>query len=49
VFLRNPTTGIPGCCARGKRPSDRAAEKGDEVASFQLIELHPIPHEQAGA
>jgi hypothetical protein len=28
-----------------ERPRHRAAEEGDELASFQLVELHPIPHE----
>jgi hypothetical protein len=28
---------------RRKRPRRRAAEKGDELASFQMIELHSIP------
>jgi hypothetical protein len=37
--LRNPMTGsLPGCCARAA--SGRAAEQRDEVAAFQLIELH---------
>jgi hypothetical protein len=35
---------FPGCCARRERPPcRRAAEQRDEVASFQLIELHSIP------
>jgi hypothetical protein len=39
-----PTTGsLAGCCARGERPRSRAAEQGDEIASFQLIESHPMP------
>src|SRR5262249_40442554 len=29
--------------ARHKRPRDRPAEQGDEIASFQLIESHPMP------
>ena len=28
---------------RRERPRCRAAEKGDELASFQMIELHSIP------
>jgi hypothetical protein len=32
---------------RGKRPRDRsAAEQCDEIATFQLIELHSIPSSQ---
>jgi hypothetical protein len=31
---------------RGERPRCRAAEQRDEVASFQLIELHSIPASQ---
>jgi len=26
-----------------ERPRGRAAEQRDEIASFQLIELHPLP------
>ena len=33
----------------GKRPRSRAAEQLDEVAPFQLIELHAIPHAEPGA
>jgi hypothetical protein len=29
--------------ARRERPRSRAAEQGDEIASFQLIESHPMP------
>jgi hypothetical protein len=33
----NPTTGIAGCCARGKRPRRRrAAEQRDELASTDV-------------
>jgi hypothetical protein len=37
--LRNPITGIAGCCARAARGHDvdRAAEKRDELASFHSI------------
>jgi hypothetical protein len=32
------------CCARGERPRGcRAADKRDELAALQLIELHLIP------
>src|SRR6516162_1373515 len=31
--------------ARRKRPRCRAAEQRDEVASFQLIELHLVPRQ----
>jgi hypothetical protein len=42
--LRNPIIGITGCCAGCERPRDRgAAEKRDQPAPFQLIELHSIP------
>jgi hypothetical protein len=39
ALLRNPTTGIARCCARGERPSRRAAETRDELAPFQLTEF----------
>jgi len=41
----NPITGIAACLrARRERPRGcSAAEKRDEVAPFQLIELHSIP------
>jgi hypothetical protein len=29
--------------ARSERPRRRAAEQREEVASFQVIELHPLP------
>jgi hypothetical protein len=29
-------------CARGERPCRRSAEKGDQLAPFQLIELHAL-------
>jgi len=29
--------------ARRERPRSRASEQGDEIASFQLIESHPMP------
>ena len=32
---------------RGKRPRRRAAERRDELAPFQLIELHSIPSSQS--
>jgi hypothetical protein len=41
--LRNPTTGIARCCARGERPSRRAAETRDELAPFQLTEFIQSP------
>jgi len=31
------------CCARRERPRRRAAEQGDEIATFHLTEMHPIP------
>ena len=36
-----------GCCARAsQRPRRRrAAEQRDELAPFQLIELHPVPRQ----
>jgi hypothetical protein len=33
-------------CVRRERPRRRAAEQRDELASFQLIELHPVPASQ---
>ncbi|MGH8524977.1 MAG: hypothetical protein ACREXY_12440, partial [Gammaproteobacteria bacterium] len=43
-LVKNPIIGITGCCARCERPRDRgAAEKRDQPAPFQLIELHSIP------
>jgi hypothetical protein len=35
-------------CAYTKRHEERAAEQRDELAAFQLIELHSIPANQAG-
>jgi hypothetical protein len=36
-----------GCCARREQPRGRrAAEQRDELAPFQLIELHSIPASQ---
>jgi hypothetical protein len=32
--------------ARRKRPGSRAAEKGDEPAALQVIELHAVPASQ---
>jgi hypothetical protein len=32
--------------ARRERPCRRAAEQRDELASFQLIELHSVPASQ---
>jgi hypothetical protein len=29
--------------ARRERPRDRTAEHGDEIASFDLTGLHPLP------
>jgi hypothetical protein len=44
---RKPITGIACCCARRERPYDsRATEQRDELASFQLIELHSVPASQ---
>jgi hypothetical protein len=34
------------CCARRKRPRGGGAEQRDELAPFQLIELHSIPASQ---
>jgi hypothetical protein len=34
--------------ARRERPRRRTAEQRDELAAFQLIELHSIPANQAG-
>jgi hypothetical protein len=40
---RNPITGIVGCCARAANGHAAALPKQrDELASSQLIELHPI-------
>jgi hypothetical protein len=39
--LRTPITGIP-VRPRRERPCCRAAEQRDEVAPFQLIELHSV-------
>ena len=33
---------------RRERPSRRAAEQRDELAPFQLVELHSMPASQAG-
>src|SRR5262249_18363359 len=38
----SPTTGIASCCA----PCRCTAEQADELATFQLIELHSIPSSQ---
>jgi hypothetical protein len=39
-----PTTGsFAGCCARAAN-----GHAGDEIASFQLIESHPIPVSRGG-
>jgi hypothetical protein len=47
VFLRNPTTGIRGCCARAANGQTVAAPpERDEIAMFQLIELHSISASQ---
>src|SRR5262249_32733758 len=47
---RRPITGITICCLRAcrERPCHRraAAERGDELATFQLIELHSDPTSQ---
>jgi hypothetical protein len=41
------TRNTPGLLrARRERPRHRAAEKRDELASFQLIELHSVPVSQ---
>jgi hypothetical protein len=41
----NPVVGTFGCCcARRERPRRCAAEQRDELAAFQLIELHSDPH-----
>jgi hypothetical protein len=45
VLLRNPITGIAVCCARRQRPCRRAADESDELAAFQLIELHLVHHQ----
>ena len=34
---------FPDCCARGERPCRGAAEKRDELAPFQPMELHSMP------
>src|SRR5947208_9407330 len=36
------------CCARRKWPRGGGAEQRDELAPFQLIELHSIPPARAG-
>jgi len=46
---RKPITGITICCLRAcrQRPCHRrAAERRDELATFQLIELHSVPTSQ---
>jgi hypothetical protein len=48
ALCRNPITGIAGCCARGKRPCGRAAEQRDELAPFQLSELHSAAAAKTG-
>jgi hypothetical protein len=35
-----------GCCAHAaKRPRSRAAKQWNELAAFQMIELHSISHQ----
>jgi hypothetical protein len=41
--LRNPITGIAGCCARCERPRRGSADQRDELATTHLIELHLVP------
>jgi hypothetical protein len=37
---------MPGCCACATTGRHRTAEQSDELAAFQLIELHLIPHQR---
>jgi hypothetical protein len=50
VFLRNPTHRHPRLLRAGREGPDGrgAADERDEIAAFQLIELHSMPASQAG-
>ena len=48
------TLSLTGClvrllCARDERPSCRAAEQRNDLAPFQVIELHPLAPSHVGA
>ena len=44
--MRGLASAARACCGRGMAARGRAAEQRDELASFQLIELHLVPPSQ---